>query len=139
VDQLMRLLHYCGMPPADADLLHGRGTAMHEVMTAAQPRSILFTGSQRVAEKLAVDFKGKVREEEGTRGSGRCRGRGEGPGEGKGGGGGRGGKGGGGGRGEGRGNRGGGRESGGRMCKGKRRCQGEGGRGREWKMGWVKV
>jgi len=60
MDQLLRLLHYCGMPPADADLLHGRGPAMNEVMTAAQPRSTLFTGSQRVAEKLAVDFKGKV-------------------------------------------------------------------------------
>jgi hypothetical protein len=42
-------------------MLHGKGTAMGEVLAAAQPRSILFTGSSRVAEKIAGDFKGKVR------------------------------------------------------------------------------
>jgi hypothetical protein len=34
--------------------------ALVQVMAEAQPRSTLFTGSQRVAEKLAVDTRGKV-------------------------------------------------------------------------------
>jgi 1-pyrroline-5-carboxylate dehydrogenase len=33
---------------------------MGEVLSAGQPRSTLFTGSQRVAERLAVQLKGKV-------------------------------------------------------------------------------
>lgn len=60
IDQLFRLLHACGMPPEDADVLHGKGLAMGEVLAGAEPRSTLFTGSQRVAEKLAVDLRGKV-------------------------------------------------------------------------------
>ena len=61
IEQLLRLMHECGMPKEDADLIHGRGEVVSEVLQAAQPRSILFTGSSRVAEKLAADFKGKVR------------------------------------------------------------------------------
>lgn len=60
MDQLLRLLHACGMPASDADLLHGKGPAMGQVLAAAEPRSTLFTGSQRVAERLAVDLRGKV-------------------------------------------------------------------------------
>ncbi|EFJ40853.1 aldehyde dehydrogenase [Volvox carteri f. nagariensis] len=59
-EQLLRLLHHCGMPPADVDLLHGPGATVGEVLRAAQPRSTLFTGSQRVAERLAVETHGKV-------------------------------------------------------------------------------
>ena len=61
IEQLLRLLHHCGMPRTDADLVHGSGMTMNEIMLKAQPRSTLFTGSQRVAEKLAADMKGKVR------------------------------------------------------------------------------
>jgi hypothetical protein len=60
-EQLLRLLHHCGMPRTDADLIHGGGQVVNELLLRAQPRSTLFTGSQRVAEKLAVDMKGKVR------------------------------------------------------------------------------
>eukprot|EP00878_Enallax_costatus_P039600 GHUV01045453.1.p1 GENE.GHUV01045453.1~~GHUV01045453.1.p1 ORF type:complete len:500 (+),score=106.07 GHUV01045453.1:235-1734(+) len=60
IEQLFRLLHHCGMPRTDADLVHGSGMTMNEIMLRAQPRSTLFTGSQRVAEKLAADMKGKV-------------------------------------------------------------------------------
>ncbi len=59
-EQLLRLLHACGMPLTDVDFLCGRGPAMNHVMNEAQPRSTLFTGSKRVAEKLAVDMHGKV-------------------------------------------------------------------------------
>lgn len=37
-----------------------RGRGLVQVMSEAQPRSTLFTGSQRVAEKLAVDMRGKA-------------------------------------------------------------------------------
>lgn len=60
IEQLLRLLHHCGMPRTDADLIHGSGAVVNELLLRAQPRSTLFTGSQRVAEKLAVDMRGKV-------------------------------------------------------------------------------
>jgi 1-pyrroline-5-carboxylate dehydrogenase len=60
IEQFLRLAHACGAPPEDCDLLHGRGEAAHAVIMSAKPRSTLFTGSQRVAEKLAVDTRGKV-------------------------------------------------------------------------------
>jgi delta 1-pyrroline-5-carboxylate dehydrogenase len=59
-EQLLRLLHYCGMPSTDVDFLAGPGATMGEVLQQAEPRSTLFTGSQRVAEKLAVQLAGKV-------------------------------------------------------------------------------
>jgi 1-pyrroline-5-carboxylate dehydrogenase len=59
-EQLLRLLHHCGMPRTDVDLIHGSGRVVNELLMRAQPRSTLFTGSQRVAEKLALDLKGKV-------------------------------------------------------------------------------
>lgn len=60
IEQLLRLLHYCGMPRTDADLIHGHGQVVNELLLRAQPRSTLFTGSQRVADKLALDMRGKV-------------------------------------------------------------------------------
>ncbi|KAF5834870.1 putative aldehyde dehydrogenase MIS1, partial [Dunaliella salina] len=59
-EQLLRLLHHCGMPRTDVDFLAGPGATMGEVLKQAQPRSTLFTGSQRVAEKLAVQQAGKI-------------------------------------------------------------------------------
>ncbi|KAL6765529.1 aldehyde dehydrogenase [Haematococcus lacustris] len=59
-EQLLRLLHHCGMPSTDVDLLVGPGATMGEVLAQAQPRNTLFTGSQRVAERLAVQLAGKV-------------------------------------------------------------------------------
>jgi len=59
-EQFLRLLHACGAPPEDADVLHGRGEAAGAVIRAAEPRSTLFTGSARVAEQLAADTRGKV-------------------------------------------------------------------------------
>lgn len=60
LDEFVRLLHACGMPAADVDVLHGRGPTMNEVLLRGAPRSTLFTGSKRVAEKLSVDLHGKV-------------------------------------------------------------------------------
>lgn len=59
-EQLLRLLHHCGMPKTDVDFMVGPGTTMNDIILKAEPRSSLFTGSQRVAEKLAADTKGKI-------------------------------------------------------------------------------
>ena len=60
MEQMLRLMHACGMPTTDVDYMVGPGTSMNEIIKRAEPRSTLFTGSQRVAEKLAVDTRGKV-------------------------------------------------------------------------------
>mmetsp|Transcript_22759 Transcript_22759/g.63198 ORF Transcript_22759/g.63198 Transcript_22759/m.63198 type:complete len:571 (-) Transcript_22759:574-2286(-) len=63
-EQYLRLLHHCGMPLGDVDLLHGPGQTMNEVLLQARPRNTLFTGSQRVAEKICADMNGKVKLED---------------------------------------------------------------------------
>ncbi len=47
MDQLLRLMHHCGMPTTDVDLLHGSGLVMNHVIREAQPRNVLFTGEGR--------------------------------------------------------------------------------------------
>ncbi|GAX84814.1 hypothetical protein CEUSTIGMA_g12235.t1 [Chlamydomonas eustigma] len=59
-EQLLRLLHHCGLPKPDIDFMVGPGLTMNEIIKKAEPRNTLFTGSQRVAEKLAADTNGKV-------------------------------------------------------------------------------
>ncbi len=49
VDQLLRLLHHCGMPTTDVDLLHGSGLVMNHIIREAEPRNVLFTGEARLA------------------------------------------------------------------------------------------
>ncbi len=60
-EQLLRLLHHCGAPTTDIDMVHGDGRVVNGILTAADPRSTLFTGSQAIAERLVVDLRGKVR------------------------------------------------------------------------------
>lgn len=60
MEEFFRLLLACGAPPESFDLLHGRGTTMNELLLRGEPRSTLFTGSQKVAEHLAVQLRGKV-------------------------------------------------------------------------------
>ena len=55
------MLHHVGMPPQDADYIHGSGKVVNEILLQARPRNTLFTGSGRIAEKLANDLHGKVR------------------------------------------------------------------------------
>eukprot|EP00798_Chlamydomonas_sp_ICE-L_P031866 gene31866-7073_t len=59
-EQMLRMLHHCGMPKEDVDFMVGPGLTMNDIITQAKPRSTLFTGSQKVAEKLAVETRGKV-------------------------------------------------------------------------------
>ena len=60
-EQFIRMLHHVGMPPQDADYIHGSGKVVNEILLQARPRNTLFTGSGRIAEKLANDLYGKVR------------------------------------------------------------------------------
>lgn len=60
IEEFIRLLHACGLPTSDVDLVHGSGATMGEILSQAHPRSILFTGSRRVAERLAKEHHGKT-------------------------------------------------------------------------------
>ncbi|PRQ16118.1 putative L-glutamate gamma-semialdehyde dehydrogenase [Rosa chinensis] len=64
MDQMMRLLHYCGLPVEDVDFINSDGKTMNKLLLEANPRMTLFTGSSRVAEKLAADLKGRVKLED---------------------------------------------------------------------------
>ncbi|XVF50166.1 hypothetical protein PTKIN_Ptkin04bG0073900 [Pterospermum kingtungense] len=64
MEQMMRLLHCCGLPAEDVDFINSDGKTMNKLLMKAKPRMTLFTGSSRVAEKLAVDLKGRVKLED---------------------------------------------------------------------------
>ncbi|KAJ4712155.1 aldehyde dehydrogenase 12A1 [Melia azedarach] len=64
MEQMMRLLHSCGLPVEDVDFINSDGKAMNKLLMEANPRMTLFTGSSRIAEKLAVDLKGRVKLED---------------------------------------------------------------------------
>ncbi|KAL3136418.1 mitochondrial membrane protein [Trebouxia sp. C0009 RCD-2024] len=60
VEMFVRMLHHCGMPLNDVDLIHGNGKVVGDILKKAEVRSTLFTGSAKVAEILAQELKGKV-------------------------------------------------------------------------------
>ncbi|BBN13896.1 hypothetical protein MPTK1_6g07270 [Marchantia polymorpha subsp. ruderalis] len=64
MEQMLRLLHDCGMPLEDVDFLNSDGPVMNHVLVEAEPKMTLFTGSSRVAEKLAGDLKGRIKLED---------------------------------------------------------------------------
>ena len=65
MDQFLRLLHVCGMPKEDVDFVNCSGPLMEQLLLQGSPRTTLFTGSSKVANRLAVALKGKVRLEGG--------------------------------------------------------------------------
>jgi len=64
MEQMIRLMIHCGMPPADLDLIHCGGRTMGALIKAAPFRVTQFTGSSVTAEDLASDTRGKVRLED---------------------------------------------------------------------------
>ena len=64
MEQYIRMLHHCGLPATDIDYIYCDGPVMNEIMVRGESRMCLFTGSQAVAEKLAVDLHGKVKLED---------------------------------------------------------------------------
>lgn len=65
-EQFLRLLIHCGLPPSDLDFINCRGQVMGELIKESKDkiRLLQFTGSKEVAEKLAVDLKGKIKIED---------------------------------------------------------------------------
>nr|TKS16104.1 putative aldehyde dehydrogenase [Populus alba] len=64
MEQMIRLLHHCGMPLSDVDFINSDGKTMNKLLLEANPQMTLFTGSSKVAEKLAVDLKGQIKLED---------------------------------------------------------------------------
>ncbi|CAK9159957.1 unnamed protein product, partial [Ilex paraguariensis] len=64
MEQMLRLLHDCGLPVEDVDFINSDGKIMNKLLLEANPRMTLFTGSSRVADKLAVDLKGRIKLED---------------------------------------------------------------------------
>lgn len=64
MEQMLKLLHHCGMPKHDLDFINCDGPVMHDILMKAEPRMTQFTGSSRVAEMLAKDLRGKIKIED---------------------------------------------------------------------------
>ncbi|CAE7872441.1 ALDH12A1 [Symbiodinium microadriaticum] len=64
MEQFLRMLHSVGLPKSDIDFIYCDGPVFNEVLLRGDAKMTLFTGSQRVADKLAVDLKGKVKLED---------------------------------------------------------------------------
>lgn len=64
MEQMIRLLHECGLPKEDVDFINSDGITMNKFLLEAKPNLTLFTGSSRVAEKLASDLRGRVKLED---------------------------------------------------------------------------
>mmetsp|Transcript_85 Transcript_85/g.142 ORF Transcript_85/g.142 Transcript_85/m.142 type:complete len:403 (-) Transcript_85:940-2148(-) len=64
MEQVLRMLHFCGMPAKDVDFLNCDGPTMHKFLLTAKPRMTQFTGSSTVAEILARDLHGKIKIED---------------------------------------------------------------------------
>ncbi|XP_048440204.1 probable aldehyde dehydrogenase [Pyrus x bretschneideri] len=64
MEQMLRLLHYCGLPTEDVDFINSDGQTMNKLLLEGNPLMTLFTGSSRVADKLAGDLKGRVKLED---------------------------------------------------------------------------
>lgn len=60
MEQFLRLLHECGMPKEDVDLLNCRGPVAQDLILNSSVRLTQFTGSSRVAELLSEATHGKV-------------------------------------------------------------------------------
>lgn len=64
MEQFVRLLIHCGMPPGDMDFINCGGRAMGDLINKGPFRVTQFTGSSDTAEDLAESTHGKVRLED---------------------------------------------------------------------------
>ncbi len=66
LDQFISLLHWCGLPTEDVDLIHCSGSVMNELLKQGTDiiRLVQFTGSSKVAEEISQIMRGKVRIED---------------------------------------------------------------------------
>jgi len=65
-EQFLRLLIYCGLPSTDLDFINCKGEIMGALIRQSKDklRLVQFTGSREVAEKIAIDSKGKIKIED---------------------------------------------------------------------------
>jgi len=63
-EQFVRLLHHCGMPLTDVDIVNCDGPVMQDLLESPHVRSTQFTGSSRTAEHLSKALAGKVKIED---------------------------------------------------------------------------
>ena len=65
-EQFIRLLISCGLSPSDLDIINCRGEIMGDLVKQSKDklRLVQFTGSKEVADKIAVETKGKVKIED---------------------------------------------------------------------------
>lgn len=64
MEQFLLLLHHCGMPKEDVDMLNCQGPVAEELITSSPICLTQFTGSSRVAEHLSKVTAGKVKIED---------------------------------------------------------------------------
>lgn len=64
LEQFLRLLHACGLPEIDADMINCTGPVMEDLLMQSHPRMTLFTGSSRVAGHLATALQGRCKVED---------------------------------------------------------------------------
>lgn len=66
IEQFIRLLHACGLPKTDVDLIHCDGQVMYELLKQGKDivRLVQFTGSNEVADQISTLMGGKVRLED---------------------------------------------------------------------------
>jgi len=66
LDQFISLLHWCGLPMEDVDVIHCSGSVMNELLKQGKDiiRLVQFTGSSKVAEEISQIMRGKVRIED---------------------------------------------------------------------------
>lgn len=64
LEQFIRLLHHCGLPKGDIDLLYSDGPVIEHILKKTPVSQTLFTGSSNIAEHLSKQLRGKVRIED---------------------------------------------------------------------------
>lgn len=64
-EQFLRMMHECGLPKTDLDLVHCDGKNAEKIIRMTpEIRNVMFVGSSKVAEHLSEITKGKVRLED---------------------------------------------------------------------------
>jgi 1-pyrroline-5-carboxylate dehydrogenase len=64
IQEFLRLLLQCGLPPNDVILVHTNGENMEHLITQCDFRMTLFTGSGRVGERLSKLLHGRIKLED---------------------------------------------------------------------------
>jgi len=64
MQEVIKLLNYCGMPLQDVDLINCSGNTMNKFLLETKPPMTQFTGSSKIANKLAKELEGRIKIED---------------------------------------------------------------------------